>query len=303
MPPLAVLVLEFDPILRFGETEVRLETVVLAIVMAATLLVAGLIARATPAGEPDEVVKPGLAGEAGEAAEHRGLGARLRPDDLLFVAMGILPGAVVGGRLGYVLLHLDYYLANPGAIADPAQGGLELALAVVGGTLTAAYVLDRLGAPVGRWAHVAIFPLLLGLGAGKIVGVLGADGQGAPSDLPWATVYVADGPWGSLAPEIASHASQAYEGIATLLVLQVMTILVALGVFRQPSGRAFLVGLTLWSLVRAGVATTWRDAPVVGPLLAGQLIALAVAAACVGLLLARRPRSLTPRPRPAGHAA
>jgi phosphatidylglycerol:prolipoprotein diacylglycerol transferase len=275
VPPPNVIVLEFDPLLHFGDAEVRLETVALAVVFAVSLLVAGLIARATPAGEP---------------ADRPGIRTHLRADDLLFIAIGALPGAVVGGRLGYVLIHLDYYSAHQGAVIDPAQGGLELTLGVVGGIITALYVLRLLNAPVGRWAHVAVFPLLLALGTAKLVGVLGADGQGAPTDAAWGTLYVGDGPWGSLAPDIASHPSQAYEGIATLLVLQVMTILVARSVFRRPDGAALLVGLALWAGVRAIVATTWRDAPVLGPLLAEQLIALSVAAGCALLLVRRRRR-------------
>ena len=47
-----------------------------------------------------------------------------------FMVVGAVPGAILGGRLGYVLDHLDYYSANPAAIADPAQGSLTLTLAV-----------------------------------------------------------------------------------------------------------------------------------------------------------------------------
>ena len=35
--------------------------------------------------------------------------ASLRADDLIFIAVGVVPGAVIGGRIGYGLLHLDYY--------------------------------------------------------------------------------------------------------------------------------------------------------------------------------------------------
>jgi len=267
--PLNVIILEFEPIVRFGDAEMRLETLALALVLVVSLLVAGLIARATPAGSGP--------GELGRSSH-------LRPEDLLFVALGILPGAALGGRIGYGLIHLDYYRANPGELMNPAQGNLELTLAVLGGTLTAAYVLRLLDAPVGRWAHVSVFPLLLALGGGKLSQVLGGDGQGLPSDLPWATVYVAEGPWGSLAPALASHPAQVYEGIITLVILQVMTVLVGLGLFRRKDGAALLVGVAAWAVARAVVATTWRDATVLGSLRAEQLIALAVAAGCILLL-------------------
>jgi len=293
VPPLSVIVLEFDPILRIGDVEMRLETAALAVVVAVSLLVAGLIARATPSGELDEVSQTDETTDRGGSVS-LGVGlerpARLSPGDVLLISLGALPGAVVGGRLGYVLLHLDYYSAHQALVIDPAHGSLELTLAVVGGLVTATYVLRLVGAPVGRWAHVVTFPLLLALGAGKIVGVLGGDGQGAPTDAPWATLYASDGPWGSLAPEVLSHPSQLYEGAATLLVLQLMTILVARGVIRRPDGTALVVGLALWAAVRLIVATTWRDAPVLGPLLAEQLIALAMIAGCLAALVWLRGR-------------
>ena len=40
------------------------------------------------------------------------------------------------------------------SLIDPAVGGLELGLAVVGGLATAAIVAALLGSSVGRWAHV-----------------------------------------------------------------------------------------------------------------------------------------------------
>ena len=127
----------------------------------------------------------------------------LRADDLLFIAVAAIPGAVAGGRLGYYLLHYDYYSAHPGAIFDISQGGFELSLAVVGGTLTAAVVAALLGAPVGRWMHAAIVPLLLALAAGKAAMVLGGDGQGLPWDGNLATAYLGPGPVGVARPDHA----------------------------------------------------------------------------------------------------
>ena len=157
-------------------------------------------------GRPVDLTLPA----AGRLASDEGPN-HLRADDLLFIAVAAIPGAVAGGRLGYYLLHLDYYQAHPGAIFDISQGGFELSLAVVGGTLSAAIVAALLGAPVGRWMHALIVPLLLALAAGKAAMVLGGDGQGVPWDGNLATAYLGPGPWGSLAPAVPSHAAQAYE--------------------------------------------------------------------------------------------
>jgi phosphatidylglycerol:prolipoprotein diacylglycerol transferase len=243
----------FDPFLRLGQVALRWETLGTALAILGALVAGALIAGRTPGA---------------------GGGFRLRRDDLLFVALGATPGAVVGGRLGYVLLHLDYYAAHPEAIADPAGGGLELSLAVAGGVLTGLAVASLLDGSTRRWAHVAAVPLLGGLALGKAALALGGSGQGAPSDTGWATAYLGDGPWGSLAPGVPSHPSQLYEAAGYVLALLVLAFVTASGIGARRDGRLLAIALVLIALVRAGVALTWRDAPIAGPLRTEHLLVL-----------------------------
>lgn len=286
LAPLAVIELAFDPIARIGDWYVRLETIGLALVLLGGLLLAARIAGRTPLdrSRPADERDPGT-GERNH----------LRRDDLLYVVVAALPGAVLGGRIGYGLLHLDFYAADPGALLDPGQGSLQLSLAVVGGAVSGSIVAALLDAPVGRWLHALALPLLFVLAAGKAVLVLGGDGQGVPSDLPWATAYTGPGPWGSLAPDLPSHPAQAYEAVATAAVLVVLAAVLASGGFRRRNGAAFLAAVGLWALARAAVATTWRDPAVVGPLGMDQAISVAIAA---GAVLAMAAVSLRTRGRP-----
>jgi phosphatidylglycerol:prolipoprotein diacylglycerol transferase len=266
--PTAVIAFDFDPLLSVGDGVVRLETLGLA---AAIFMALALAAVGT-----------------------RAMG--LRADDLLFVVLGVVPGAVLGGRLGYVLLHPAFFLEMPGRIIDPAVGSLELAVGVVGGAVTGGIVAALLDGTVGRWFHIATLPLLLVLGAGKLAMVLGGRGQGTTWDGPWATAYLGPGPWGTLGADIPAHPSQAYEGIATLVVLLLAMGLLAVPGARRPDGRAFLLALALWAIVRAVVTSTWRDPAVLGPLRAEQVIDLAVVVGCVAgiVVLVRRERPGSP---------
>ena len=187
--PTALIALDFDPLLHLvGGLVVRWEAVAIAAVIIAALVVAGLMARR----------------------------ASLRADDLIFIAVGVVPGAVIGGRIGYGLLHLDYYATQGAALLDPGRGGFELSLAVVGGVVSGLTVATLLEVPVGRWMHLVVLPVLFVLGAGKLAMLLGGAGQGQPAALAWATAFLGPGPWASLAPALPSHPSQAYEGFATL---------------------------------------------------------------------------------------
>jgi len=267
VPP-GVIQLAFDPVLQLGDTtSVRYETIGLAIVVFLALMSAAWIGSRTPSVGP-YVPAPGL-----------------RVDDLVFGVVGAVPGAIVGGRLGAVLDHFEYYRANPAAIVDPNQGGLTLTLAVPFGLFTAAVIARLLGAPVGRWLHATALPLLFLLAAAKLVGVLGATGQGAPSDLAWATAYTGPGPWGSLAPELASHPAQVYEAILVTIAIALLLLASRLEVVGRRDGAAMFVALGLWAIARVVVGFTWRDPTVVGPFGIEQLLAFVVLAiSVVGLL-------------------
>ncbi len=255
--PTAVIAFDFDPLLRLGDGAVRWETVGVAGAILASLVVAGLAARS----------------------------ADLRTDDLLFVVLGIVPGAILGGRLGYLLLHPAFFLADPSRVFDPGLGSLELTLGIVGGAISGALVGALLDGRPGRWLHIAARPMLIAVAFGKLAMVLGGSGQGQPTGGEPATAYVGPGPWGSLGPAIPSIPSQAIEGLASGALLVVVMVVLLVPDLRRADGRAFLIALLGWSIVRVVVAGTWRDPEVVGPLRAEQVIALAVAIVALVLLV------------------
>ena len=273
----AVIAFSFDPIASIGSLSVRLETIGVAVAILLALLLALVIARWTPIDASLPVGAPLPDPDAGFN--------RLRPDDLLFIAVAALPGAVVGARLGYWHIHLDYYRANPGALLDVTQGGLQLSLGVVGGIVTASLVAWLLGAPLARWLHALTLPLLFALAAGKAAMVLGGSGQGTLWDGQWATAYLGDGPWGSLGPAFPSVPAQAVEATATLAVLVVMWWALAFGLFRRRSGSAFFTGLAMWAVVRLLVASTWRDPEVFRGLRVDQIMSLTIVGGCLLALI------------------
>jgi prolipoprotein diacylglyceryltransferase len=275
---LAVFAFGFDASLRVGELVVRWQTVGLAVAALAGIAWSALIAGRTPAFET-------LIGMPPDAPDAAGAGDtwHMRRDDLLFIILGALPGAVILGRLGYGLLHADWYARDWRQLLDPAGGSLELTGAVVGGILTGIYVAALLDAPVGRWLHVAIRPLLLVLAVGKAAEVLGGGGQGALvlDGGPFATAYAGSGPWGSPGAELPAVPAQLLEAGMAAGVLVLVTVLGWRSGLRRADGRLFAVGIAAWALGRALVATTWRDEAVLGPLKAEQLICLVVSAVAI----------------------
>jgi prolipoprotein diacylglyceryltransferase len=288
LPIHPVIELAFDPIVALGDWHVRLQTIVLALVIFVALLIAARIARRTPVD-----LRHGA-----DELDPEGEPNHLRRDDLLYLAVASLPGAVIGGRLGYALIHVDYYGANPGALVDIAQGGFQLSMAILGGLLTASIVATLLDTPIARWLHALTLPLLFALAGGKLAMAFGGDGQGAPFDGAWATAYLPPGPWLSLAPAVPSHPSQLYEALATTGVLIVIGILGATGRLRGRGASTFLLGLGLWALARLLVAFTWRDPVVLGPFSMDQVLSLGIALVSLVLVVvvAARGRGATGDP-------
>src|SRR2546426_2522289 len=103
--PTAVIAFDFDPFLHVGDGVVRWETLGIAAAIFVGLVIAAIGTRSL----------------------------ELRADDLIFVVLGIVPGAVIGGRLGDVALPPALFAANPGAILDPRVGRLQLSVRVIGG--------------------------------------------------------------------------------------------------------------------------------------------------------------------------
>lgn len=280
----AAISLDFDPSASVLGLSIRLETLALAGAILAVLLLTAWRAAVSRAAAAT-TVGPALAA-----------GPKLRLDDLILIAFGAVPGAVVGGRLGYALIHLDYYKADPGALVDPGQGGFGLTLAVVMGTLTAMAVARLLAAPIDRWLGVASVPVLLGLGLGKLTMTFGGAGQGSYSDAWWATSYVRPGVWGSDNPSFPALPSQVIEGglaLAVAVLVLSLPFLLRLRIRRRwilvrpglapgrqwpflTGGRRYLTAIGLWAVARFAAAFTWRDGHVLGPLVAEQLVLLVV---------------------------
>ncbi len=208
-------------------------------------------------------------------------------------------GAVLFGRLGWVLLYLDWYRAHTNAILDTAVGGLTLAGGVVGGILAGLLMAVVLGAPVSRWLGVAIVPLLAALAGGKLAMVLGGAGQGLPYDGQWATAFAGPGPWVSLAPMIPSYPAQIYEaGTSAAALLAVLLLALVPGLRRHPAA-LFAIGIGAWALGRFAVASLWRDPVLVAGLNGDQLVTggIAIVALLALVAIAVRARRASARAR------
>ena len=298
MNRLGVIELAFDPLIELGEISLPLQTLGITLGLLIAVTLAARYARTMKLPARRSAYRPRYPPAPNVGVRGGPVDEPLRLDDLAYIVLAAVPGAVIGGRLVHVFAFWSYYAEDPARLLDPSVGTLSLLGAVLGGALTGGYMAYLLGSPVRRWADAAAVPLLVALGLGKFAQLLGGSGQGAPFEGPWAVAVVGAGPWISANPELPSHPAQVYEGLWLLIgLLLVLSLASTVRSARRWQGGLFLAALLVFLFGRLVVGFSWRDEAVAGLLNAEQLLAIvALQVLLLGLVLGAWLRS---RERPA----
>jgi phosphatidylglycerol:prolipoprotein diacylglycerol transferase len=131
-------------------------------------------------------------------------------DDILF--LGVV-GAVIGGRLGYVLFYkFAEYMHDPVRILFVWEGGMSFHGGFLGVLVAMLWFARTRGK---KWLAVTDFiaPLIpLGLGAGRVGNFINGELWGRATDVPWAMVF-------PVVDNQPRHPSQLYEFALEGLVL------------------------------------------------------------------------------------
>ena len=144
-----------------------------------------------------------------------------RMDDLLWM---VTLGVVVGGRLGYVLFYNPvYFIANPLDILMVWKGGMAFHGGFLGVVAAGCLFAWRHGIPVASVADTVSAAAPIGLFFGRIANFINGELYGRASDVPWAMVFPAGGPF-------ARHPSQLYEaGLEGLVLFVVAAVAMSRG--------------------------------------------------------------------------
>ncbi|MCI0591316.1 MAG: prolipoprotein diacylglyceryl transferase [Gammaproteobacteria bacterium] len=137
------------------------------------------------------------------------------PEQLADLTFYVALGAVLGGRLGYVLFYnLPVYVHDPVSIFKVWQGGMSFHGGLLG-TLAAVWLYGRKYArPFFRVLDFVAPVVPIGLGAGRIGNFINGELWGAPTNLPWAMVFP-----DPRAGALPRHPTQLYEALLEGLVL------------------------------------------------------------------------------------
>ncbi len=215
-------------------------------------------------------------------------------DALLFYG-GV--GALVGGRLGYVLFYgQGLYSDDLLEIFRIWNGGMSFHGGMIGVAAGVAYGARRRKLSLLRAADLVTLCAPLGVACGRIGNFINGELWGRPSEVPWAIVFERAG-------DQPRHPSQLYElGAEGLLLFALLMLILKM---RAPPGTIAAGFLSLGALARFGVeyfrepdahiGLLWLDLSM-GQWLSLPTFALGAALAAVLVMRARRSPAIQPEP-------
>lgn len=193
-------------------------------------------------------------------------------------------GAVLGGRIGYILFYnLGATLANPLEAFAVWHGGMSFHGGVLGFVSAMAWYAHRRGRGFFAATDFVVPVVPLGLLMGRIANFINQELWGAPTSLPWGVVFNVPAAGG-----VPRHPSQLYEAALEGLVLfAVLNILRAKHLPRAVVSAAFLIG---YGVIRFGIEFIREpDAPIGylawGWLTMGQVLSLPMVLAGLAILV------------------
>ena len=105
-----------------------------------------------------------------------------------FAFITIISG-LIGARLYYVLLSLNYYLNNPLDIIAIWKGGLAIHGGIIGGFLGALFYSKKHKLNLWDLTDISAPFLLLGQGIGRVGNLMNGEIHGVPTFTPWNIIF------------------------------------------------------------------------------------------------------------------
>lgn len=190
----------------------------------------------------------------------RGKTMGLSEDDLMDVIIWVLPSAIIGARLYYVLFYdLNYYLTQPTEILNLRAGGLAIHGGVIGGFLAGWLVTVKKGLPFVKLADVVAPVLVLGQAIGRWGNFFNGEAHGGPTSLPWGIMV--DGQ--------KVHPTFLYESIWNFIIFLFLLRLLNKKHF---DGQIIALYFVLYSIGRFFIEGLRTDSLMLGPLRIAQVI-------------------------------
>jgi phosphatidylglycerol---prolipoprotein diacylglyceryl transferase len=205
------------------------------------------------------------------------------PGEVVDLSLYAIIGGIVGARIGYVLVHLQDFIAVPARVLMIwVDAGLTFHGALIGGAVVAWLYGRNRGWRLAVIADIAAPSLALGYAIAMIGALLYGLNYGRPAHVPWAVMLFGE----------PRHPTQLY--LAVLAFVNFGVLLAASAASERRPGRLFWLFLLLMAVERI-VVEPFMDSPrVVAGLTLAQAANIVVAVLAAVMWLTRPESSPTP---------
>lgn len=214
----------------------------------------------------------------------------IKEDDLYDVFIWLIPMAIIGARLYFVLFKLDEYLAHPVEIIAVWHGGLAIYGGVIAGVLVVVLACRHKKIPIGAMLDVLVFGLLIGQIIGRWGNFMNREAFGAETSAFCRM--------GLTAPDgttIYVHPTFLYESLWNLACLIFLVVFMKKG-RRKYDGQCILIYFFWYGLGRAWIEGLRTDSLYIGStgIRVSQALSVALALIALTVLIVQSRKSHPP---------
>jgi len=170
----------------------------------------------------------------------------IKPQQVMDMGFIMILSAIIGSRLGYVLINLSYYRDHPSDILKVWQGGLVFSGGLIVVALVMSWYMKHHHLSFWKMGDLWAPAIAIGQSIGRIGCFMAGCCYGKPTDLKWGVVFTH--PQSLARPlNIPLHPTQLYASLSGLIIFIVLMVVYAK---KQFQGQVFLWFLILHSTGR-----------------------------------------------------
>lgn len=185
----------------------------------------------------------------------------IKPDYILDFALWMIPLAILGARLYYVVFSWEHYKGDLMSIFNIRGGGLAIHGGLIAGILVAIVFCEAKHIKLLDLGDLVLPTVALAQAIGRWGNFFNSEAHGGPTDLPWAIIVEGE----------KVHPTFLYESIWCLLIF---VFLIRIERKRQFSGEIALLYGMLYSIERFFVEGLRTDSLMIGNFRQAQVLSV-----------------------------